>query len=85
MLNVVAKLMVIVPEGILRLDDLVDEVAVPVLDGVAVFLAPLGVVFLKLLVLAYHSLKLKIKFRRVAETVEKFSQNIRNVIHVVSL
>ena len=62
--------MITVPVRILRLDDLIEEFAVAVLEVIAVFLSPDGIFSLKTFFFTSHSLKLLIKFRSVAVAVK---------------
>ena len=73
-LYIVAILLIVVPIGILRLNYLVDEIAVAILDTISVFLTPDGVFVLKPFDFPSHPLKFLIQFRSVAVTVQKFSQ-----------
>lgn len=69
-LNIVAELLIIVPVGVLRLDNLVDEVAITILDAVPVVFTPGGIIVLKTFYLTTHSLKFPVEFRGVTVSVQ---------------
>ena len=74
--DVVPELVVTVPIRVLGLNDLVQKVAVTVLDGVSVIFAPNGIFLLETLFFPEHALKLLVKFRSVAVAVQEFSQDV---------
>lgn len=79
--NIVAELVVVVPDRLLRVHDFVDKIAIARGLAVAPRFAPLGVVILQPFVIGQHLLELVVQSAGVAVFVEQRTQNFGNVVH----